>query len=188
MKRLMRMAVVALLASVSCAASAQVWIGGNMSYNHSETGYDLLYGNLNGSTTVNMFTIAPEIGYNLSDKFSVAMALGYTHSDGSANSWDVNPYVRYHFAESGRVRFFIDGGVKYTYTHLNGTKTDLNGIGFGINPGVSLALNERLGLVAHFGELSYSHAHVEAESGCYSNNNFIIGLTNNISFGLYINL
>lgn len=188
MKKIMRTAVAALLACVSCAASAQVWIGGSMSYNHSETGYDLIYGNMRGSTSVSNFTIAPEIGYNLNDRFSVAMALGYTHSDGSSNSWYLNPYVRCHFAESGKVRFFVDGGVRYTYTHVNGTETELNGIGFGITPGVSLALNERLGLVAHLGELSYTHAHVEAETGCYSNNDFIVGLTNNISFGLYINL
>ena len=188
MKRLFKMAVIVLLASVSCAASAQVWIGGNMSYNRTKTGYDLKYGNEKGSTSTNNFMIAPEIGYNLNRQFAIAMAIGYSHSEGEMNSWGINPYVRYHFAESGNVRFFVDGGVKYMHTDMNGTETDLDGIGFAINPGVSLALNKRLGLVAHLGELSYTHAHVEAETGCYSNDEFLFGLTNNISFGLYFNL
>lgn len=188
MNKFIKMAVVVLLASISSAASAQVWIGGNIGYNHSQIGYDLLYGNEKESTSTRNFMIAPEIGYNLNDKFAVALALGYSNIDGAINNWSVNPYVRYNFAETSRVRFFLDGGVKYTYSHLNGTKTDVNGIGFSINPGVSFAVNKRLGLVAHLGELSYTHAHVGAETGCYSNNDFVFGLTNNLSLGLYVNL
>lgn len=184
----MKIAAIALLTVISSAASAQVWIGGSLSYNHSETGFDEKWGNEIGNTTADYFQFAPEIGYNLNDNFAVALSLVYNHSDGSSNLWGLNPYVRYHFAESGKVRFFIDGGLIYSHSHFNGMETDIDTFGFSFNPGVSYAINERLGLVAHLGELGYTHGHVEAAVGCYSNNNFNFGVTNSLSLGMYFNL
>lgn len=183
-----KIAILALLTSISGVASAQVWIGGNLGYNHSETQYDEILGNLSGSSTTDNFFIAPEIGYTLNDKFAVALSIGYNHSDGSSNQWNFNPYVRYHFAESGPIRFFVDGGLIYGLAHLNGMETNIYTYGFSFNPGVSYAINERLGLVAHLGELGYTHGHVDATVGCYSNNNFNFGVTNTLSLGLYFNL
>lgn len=187
MNKKMKMAVLALLMCISSAASAQVWIGGSLGYNHAEIGYDEK-GYDFGNTTTDLFHIAPEIGYNLNDKFAVALACSYSHNDGSYNLWSFNPYVRYHFAESGPIRFFIDGGFIYSHGHLNGMETDIDTFGFSFNPGVSYAINERLGLVAHLGELGYTHGHVEAPVGCYSNNNFNLGVTNTLSLGMYFNL
>ena len=184
----MTMAAIVLLASVSGAASAQVWIGGNVGYNHSEAGYDVMWADVTGNTTADYLHIAPEVGYNLNDKFTVALALSYDHNEGSSNKWGFNPYVRYHFAESGPVRFFIDGGLIYAHSHFNGLDTDANTFGFSFNPGVSYAINDRLGLVAHLGELGYTHSHIGAPTGCFSNNNFNFGVTNSLSLGIYFNL
>lgn len=184
----MKMAALVLLTSISSAASAQVWIGGNLGYNHSESSFDEKLGNEGPSTTSDNIHIAPEIGYNLNDKFALALSLGYDHDSGKSNQWSVNPYVRYHFAESGKVRFFIDGGLLYSIAHLNGLDTDIENYGFSFNPGVSYAISNRLGLVAHVGELGYTHGHTEAETGHYSSNNFNFGLTNKLSLGMYFNL
>lgn len=188
MNKTMKMAAVVLLASMASAASAQVWVGGNFGYNHSETGFDSKLGLEFGNTTTDNFSIAPEIGYNINDDFAVALSLGYEHSDGEANTWSFNPDVRYHFTEVGKVRFFVDGGLIYSHSHFNGMDTDINTFGFSFNPGISYALNDRLGLVAYLGELSYTHGSVDAEVGSYSNNNFFFGVTNTLSLGVYFNL
>lgn len=183
-----KLTVLSLLASISSAALAQVWIGGSLGYNHAEIEYGEHLEIDFGNATTDLFNFAPEIGYNLNDRFAVALALGYNHNDGSSNQWSLNPYVRYHFAETGPIRFFIDGGLIYSRGHLNGMATDIDTFGFSFNPGVSYAINERLGLVAHLGELGYTHGHVEATDGCYSNNIFNLGVSNTLSLGLYFNL
>ncbi len=188
MNKTIKLAALVLLTSISSAASAQVWIGGSLGYNHSETGFDEKWGNEIGNTTTDYFHFAPEIGCNLNEKVAVALALGYDHSNGMSNQWRFNPYIRYHFAESGSIRFFIDSGLIYSHSHYNGLEAGIDTFGFSFNPGVSYAINKRLGLVAHLGELGYTHGHVDATVGCYSNNNFNLGVTNSLSLGMYFNL
>lgn len=67
-KILLSFAALALAATMN----AQVWIGGEVGFNMNHT---------NGSDHTAMeLTIAPDIGYTLSDNFSVAFALGYSHA------------------------------------------------------------------------------------------------------------
>ena len=61
-KILLSLAALALAATMN----AQVWIGG-------EVGFDMNHTNGSGYTA-NEFTIAPDIGYTLSDNCSVAIA------------------------------------------------------------------------------------------------------------------
>ena len=64
----------ALVAIVSVSANAQFWAGGSVGFNTSKTTID---GNELDKT--NSFTLAPEVGYKLNDKWDVAVALEYSH-------------------------------------------------------------------------------------------------------------
>ena len=101
-KILLSLAALALAATVK----AQVWIGG-------EVGFTTNHTNGSGHTALEL-NIAPDIGYSLSGNFSVAIALGYSHSsdvDGSkygmpgmtlsnVNAFSINPYTCYTFVIS----------------------------------------------------------------------------------------
>ena len=50
-------AVIALMASISSAASAQVWIGGSFGYNHAEIEYGEQLGIDFGSATTDVFNL-----------------------------------------------------------------------------------------------------------------------------------
>ena len=80
------------LAAASLAASAQVYVGGEVGF----------WRNTDGNHT--NFNIKPEIGYNLSDKWDLGIGIGFNHDyygmgeyDGQtlsktkANSFEVDP-------------------------------------------------------------------------------------------------
>ena len=65
MKKIFMMAVMAVAA---LSANAQVWLGGSFALDFSKN---------TAKENMTSFEIAPEVGYNLSDKWAVAMALGF---------------------------------------------------------------------------------------------------------------
>ena len=83
-KILLSLAALALAATMK----AQVWIGG-------EVGFTTNHTNGSGHTALEL-NIAPDIGYTLSDNFSVAIALGYSHtSNGVPRTEGTVPIVRF---------------------------------------------------------------------------------------------
>ena len=170
------------LAAVAVAATmnAQTWVGGSLGFSTSH-----LQGAEKNTKT---FSIAPEIGYNLDDKWSVAVALGYGHSSYSYhtyNTFSVKPYARYTFVKAGDFSFFLDGGLNYETEHMNGAKNNENSFGVFVTPGISYAISEKVGLVAHLGSgLTFDH---EWEKDSYHRNTLALDLANGISFGAYYN-
>lgn len=170
----------ALVAIVSVSANAQFWAGGSVGFNTSKTTID---GNELDKT--NSFTLAPEVGYKLNDKWDIAMALEYSHKSGntpSINGFAINPYVRYTFAQSGDFSFFADGGFSYGFLHTSGVEDNTNIWQIAIKPGISYALSEKVSLVAHVGNLGWSFA----KTGDAKTNAFDIEVTNAITFGAYV--
>jgi hypothetical protein len=208
MKKIMMIAAM-MVAAVS--ANAQVWIGGEVGFNTSTN--TVKVSGVSTDETTNNFTIAPEIGYNLSDKWAVAVKVAFAHSGNNAqvaalvanwginnattNAFAINPYARYTFVKSGNFSAFVDGGIGYISTHVNGTSDFLNNINqikVGINPGVAYAISPKVSLVAHLGDLSYQNTwckvkEIDAFDFDYkvSQGKFNIGLWNSISFGAYYN-
>jgi hypothetical protein len=212
-KILMTLVAVAMATTMN----AQWYIGGEVGFN--TTTNTVKINGVSTDETTNNFTIAPEVGYNLSDKWAVAMKIGFAHSgnngevavllnnylgalgfkDGkvTTNAIVINPYVRYTFVKSGNFSAFVDGGIGYISTHVNGTSDFLNNINqikVGINPGVAYAISPKVSLVAHLGDLSYQNTwckvkEIDAFDFDYkvSQGKFIIGLWNSISFGAYYN-
>ena len=72
--------------AVAATMNAQVW---------SEVGFTTNHTNGSGHTALEL-NIAPDIGYTLSDNFSVAIALGYSHtSNGVPRTEGTVPIVRF---------------------------------------------------------------------------------------------
>ncbi len=194
---------IAALAVASLTANAQAWLGGNIGYTSTTSKSENNYGS--AETTSSNFSFAPEVGYDLDETWSVALRLSYAHTDsysvsvgghnynGKANSFAINPYVRYKFFNEGNFTAFLDGGLTYGITHINGTSNVLDNPNFfnaAINPGIAYAINDKVTLVAHFGDLSYNIATTKAKKYDVKQTvrAFNIGLDNSISFGAYIAL
>ena len=186
MKKLILSALVAISA---ITANAQVWVGGEVGFNSSSTDAGM------GSVTTKNFVIAPEVGYKVNENVDVAIALGYAHAEdaqkvlnvdlgqevGKANAFAVNPYVRYSFAKTGNLSFFVDGGLTFATVDVDGFDKNMTVFGVGIKPGLAYGLSDKVSLVAHVGDLSFAHG----KWGEVKSDNFNIGLTNAISFGVY---
>ncbi len=172
------------LAAVCVAATmnAQVYVGGNIGF--ATSSYD---GN---STTV--WSLLPEIGYNLNEKWAVGTVIGYGEarvkakgaSADKVKKFQVAPYARYTFVKWEKVNLFVDGTVGYQHENYGGVKTNTFGIGF--KPGVAVNLNDRLSFVAHVGFLGYENEKVKGDDK--STNSFGLNLNgNNLTFGMYYN-
>lgn len=177
-KGMKKVIFVAVLAITSIVANAQVWMGGSLGLNFTTPDYD-------DAETMTTFTIAPEVGYTLNDKWDIAIAINeqFASYDGeSANSISVEPYARYTFAKNGNVSFFVDGGFGVGSTEFDNdgfydsSRTEWY---IGIRPGIKVALSEKVGLVAKLGFLGYQNVEDAYESFGFSVNN------NSLTFGMY---
>ncbi len=169
MKKIILSAAVALM---SFAASAQVWVGGQVGLGIHDP-----EGEAKSTTT---FTIAPEIGYTLNEKWDVAVALTgeFESYDGeSTNSFAIEPYARYTFAKMDKISFFVEGGLGFGSTDV-GEKT-VTSMYVGLRPGMKVAISDNLGFVTKLGFFGY-----ESLEDSYSNYGFNIS-GNDLSFGVY---
>lgn len=187
--------MIAVMAVAAISANAQMWVGGNLGFNTEKTKFEDT--EFSSGTS---FEIAPEVGYNLNEKWAVALALGYGHYDAGIvtfagkevsviiNTFSIKPYVRYTFVKAGNFSAFCDGVLDYSTTHVNGVENNLNSWGLAVTPGIAYAISPKVSLVAHVGEIGYDHTWFDAGVGDVTNNKFGINLTNAISFGAYVNL
>lgn len=92
--------VVIVMAAISASAQEGIYLGGGIS----------LWRNNDLDKT--SFSITPDVGYNLSEKWAVGVELAYAHNgyDGedaiSTNAFALAPYARYSFYENKIVRLF----------------------------------------------------------------------------------
>ena len=182
--------MMAVMAVAAISANAQVWIGGEVGLTSSH---------VNGVGTTKAFTLQPEAGYSLSDKFDVAIKLGYSYASekeyktsfgpqsySNVNTWEINPYVRYKFVKAGNFFAFVDGGLGYATTHYQGVSNNENKFGVYVVPGIAYSVSNKVTLVSHIGDgLYYKHEWVKDVA---RSNDFGFNLLNQISFGAYVNL
>lgn len=168
-----KMFLMAAMAVASLTANAQVWVGGALGYDYDD-----------GYANANTITISPEVGYNLSDKWAIALDIDFSVNFGDGNTttkFALAPYARYTFAKTGVASFFVDGGLNVGTEKMKGAPSQTTwGIGF--KPGVSIALSEKLSLVTKIGVLGYQHY----DGG---RNQFGLGVDNQlVVFGAYYSL
>jgi len=102
----------------------------------------------------NTFIVAPEVGYHLSPRLTIAASVGihsfiYQNSSGNINGLVLNPYMRYTAFKQGIVLGFVDGGVDVGLG-------DFEGFQFGLKPGIAILLSDRFTVATQFGFLGYS--------------------------------
>lgn len=204
MKDMKKTTVLLLLTFFSLTANAQIWLGGEIgvSTNKTTLGSD----QMNSSSSIE---IAPEVGYTLSDRWAVALRLGYTHLNnhevqliditvtGNCNQLSIEPFVRYTVLRANIVSFFVDGGLHYSALYKSGYDAPLNTIGASIRPGVSVALGKTVSLVGHLGSIGYDHSWMKyrgeldwiPEQGkTLKDNAFNFRLLGSVSFGVNIHI
>jgi hypothetical protein len=158
--------VMAVMAAATLTANAQWYVGGTFGLDFTKANKDV--------DTRTTLTIAPEVGYNLSDKWAVGANIGFNMANelvkfggddaGNANEtgtgFMIGPYARYTFAKMGMVSFFVDGGVGLIFQNYDlqeGVKYDKSGTIFniGLRPGVAFKVNDKISLVATTGYFGY---------------------------------
>ena len=189
MKKIFMMAVMAVAA---LSANAQTWVGGSFALDFSKN---------SAKDNMTSFEIAPEVGYNLSDKWAVAIALGFGTTNNSSvntetdlmseatiagqklseslNYFKVAPYARFSFAKWDKVSLFLDGGFGFRFFN----KERGSQFNVGINPGIAFTPTEKISLVARIGGIGYQKDSEKHGDG----SKFGIGLDNKINFGVFYN-
>jgi len=143
MKKLVLAAIIVLAALTGMNAQEYKWWAGGRTH---------FWGNDNRAS----FSVAPEVGYHLSPRFTLAASLAY-HAIKSNNDkltpdfsgCIVNPYIRYTAFKSGNLLGFIDGGMEFGLG-------DFEGFQIGFKPGVALLLTNRITAATQFGFIGYN--------------------------------
>lgn len=183
----------ALVAVASLSANAQVYLGGKLGFNAGKA--------FDGADNVTKFEIAPEIGYNINEKWAVGLEIGFSTQNGDFNTeeallpiptgtgvkygksdsrFSIAPYARYTFAKTGIASFFIDGG--FATIFLNNSRGNLWNIS--VRPGVKLSASEKVDFVAQIAALGYTWASKNAGK----TSAFGLNVDNTaIKFGVYYN-
>ena len=149
----------ALVALGSLTANAQIYVGG-------ETG---LWRNADNNNTD--FTLRPEIGYELNEKWDLGMALGFSHDyNGNKkhsnytkmNAIEINPYARWTYAKLGPVNLFLEMGFGFETYKVKAGDDDVevkgdaqNAWNLGVKPGLSVNVAKHLQFITHLGFLGY---------------------------------
>lgn len=178
MKKFMMIAVMAVAA---LTANAQKFVGGSFAFASSHVN-----GKDNSEKT---FIVKPEVGFELSDKFDAILGIGYTHQNdaqSTSNTWSFEPTLRYNAVKVGNFGAFVDGGVYYAFTHVNGAENNKNSLGFNITPGIAYELSDKVSVEAKLGDgLYYDHSWTKDVK---RTNEFGFTLFNQIMFSVYYNL
>jgi len=179
-----KMILAALVAVASISANAQVWVGGELGFNYNKVDDGL-------ETTT--FSVAPEVGYTLNDKWDIAIALreefGSQKDGESINHFSVNPYARYTFFQTGKVGFFLDMGFSvgtvdnaYNGDVIVKVNDSATRFGIGVRPGVKFAASDKVTLVASLGGLGFQ----QTKRGDYKESDFGFNANGNaLQFGIY---
>jgi len=115
--------------------------------------------------------IAPEIGYNINNDWSVGLGLGVTgikfgKDAKTAMSFGVNPYVRWFAWRNNNFAFYAQGDVQYAAFNVKDGSMDPNtfepatlkssSFSVAIKPGIAYTFNEHFSMTATVGALGYT--------------------------------
>lgn len=109
-----------------------------------------------GDTDKDVFTfsISPDFGYSLSDKWSVGgqLVLDANTNDGMNKyfTFALAPYARFSYFKNDRIRLFLDMGFGISVTKPKNVDADA-GFEVGVKPGLAVKLNENLSFITKVG-------------------------------------
>lgn len=178
-----------LLAVMGITASAQFYAGGSVNLSR------------NWEDNKSHFSIQPEVGYNISDKWAAGLGIGYAHHYANSikvNAFEINPYARYTACKFGALSFFVDGGLDFVTFKAkvgDGPSSDAyNAWQVGLKPGLKVSLCKNIDFIAHMGFLGYrDNDDFDANAGIenpvkYGDKGFKFSCsTEDLSFGVLFN-
>lgn len=166
-------------AIISLSASAQGYVGGEVGF----------WRNFSDNKTT--FSVAPEVGYNLSDTWAMGVTFQYVHAYEKGvkiNAVTFDPYARFTYAKLGPVNLFLDGGFGIAVYKEKDADDSNVGWNVGIKPGVAVNLTDKLSFVAHIGFLGYRDSNDDHPWAYYGDDGFGFDISgNDLTFGLYYN-
>lgn len=194
MKKIFAAAALAAVAIFNVnAEDEKFYIGGSLGFEHSTA--DVTVMGDPEKASVNSFSILPEFGFNINDKWAVGTTIGYDykHFCGykvDSNLFQFNPYARFTFfrTDNNLLSLFVDGGagigtgwVKY------GDKDSDTAVtwNIGFRPGVAINLTDQFSVVAHLGFLGYEGANDTAYATGYDRRGGFLLNGNNLTLGFY---
>lgn len=136
-----------------------------------------------------LFAIQPEIGYKLTDTFSLGISVGFgTSGSGSSKYTEflIQPYVRHSLLKiGGNVNFFLDYQLGYKNSGVKDNKT--NTFEIGAAPGLAWNVNPRLSVVTHLGFIGYQSSKLDVEGSKAVNKFTVEAITQNLGLSVYYN-
>ena len=193
------------LAAIAVAATmnAQVYLGGTFGLDFENKLADK---DGNDATGVS-FEIKPEIGYNLSEKSSVGIVLGFgvtnnsnkmvgddsfgsllaggQKTEKSAIRFQIAPYYRYKFVQFDKVDLFFDAQVGFIYTKYDEWNNSTFNIG--VRPGVAYNPNDKISFVAKLGNGLFFESSKDKDSSARSKFGLNANTLAALEIGMYYN-
>jgi len=160
-------------------ANGDIFMSGSIGFSSAKT----------GDFKTNSFTVAPKVGFFVSENIAIGGALGYTSSkvddgvgeDAENNTLSVGAFGRYYTTPASDFSFFAELGFNYNSTTSNdgtgGEDFKVNGFDVALSPGVSYFISSNFALEASIGALSYETSKPDFD-----------GAEDTNTFGLNLNL
>lgn len=176
-----------LMAFVILQASAQIWVEGAVNFSGDKQKAETY------KNSRNNINFEPTVGYDITDRVALGVALTYGHTfigaeayDMKLNTYGISPFVRYTFVQHDRLRFFVDGGCNYTRQAFK-TSHNANFKEFSVFavPGISYDINERIAIVGKMGNVSWMRNWYEGELNLTM---FDVDLYSTLSLGFIVKL
>lgn len=164
--------VLLFVAMAAVAVQAQVYVGGSLGFWH------------NDDADVTSFQLAPEVGYEINDQWSVGGSIIFAHAkykhgydfgplevEGKVkiNAFAFAPYARYTFLNSKIVRLFVDGGLGLSTYKVKGHDSEA-GFEIGVKPGIAIKLGNHLSFITKYGFMGYRDDYLLGDQNGYGFN------------------
>ena len=167
------------IAAMATTANAQLWLGGSVSFSHSDSKREMDNTKLSNPSS-NSFSFSPMVGFELNEQLSVGGKLNLsTRTDKSSasngaiedeqknvvNSVSATPFARYKFAEFNKFGLVAEAGLPIgtaltkADNGINTQKSQQTSISLYVAPLLTYSLNDHFQLECGLNFLSLSANH-----------------------------
>ena len=175
-KSLLAMLLAVALVAPVFAAEKNMWVGGSLGYSNVSAKAAPDTGDADGSE----FTIAPEFGYSINEKWDIGLDISYTktknrilttddinklipavNESSDSDTIGIAPFARYHIAKVAGIDVMLKGSLFYNTSTINNLWSEdvkVNSYGIAIAPVVSYSINDTwsIGATLNFLELGFA--------------------------------
>lgn len=144
-----------------------------------------------GDDKSNSFTVAPSLGYFVSENIAIGGRILYTSDKSESGNVDTQDFTtlgiagfaRYYWSPASKFSVFGEAEVSYVSAENNLTNVKGNGFGLNVAPGVSYFLSSNFAIEASWGLVGYNTFEVDGAQDSTNTFNFGLDLSD-LRFGL----